>query len=69
MDDALTLPIFHNATLALALMDRANAHDDEIRAAVAQHVTASEALAKARRAHARGARVGPAFPKEDLAVL
>jgi hypothetical protein len=71
MADELTLPIFHNATLALALMDHANANDDDdaIRAAVDQRDDAREALQKARRAHARAVRLGPAYPKEDLAVL
>ena len=70
-DDGLKLPIFHDPTLALQLMDLTNSHedDDAIRHAVAERVAAAESLAKARRAHARAVRVGDAYPKEDLAVL
>jgi hypothetical protein len=70
-DDGLALPIFANASLALQLMDLTGQHedDDEVRSAHAERVAAAEALGKARRAHARAARVGAAYPKEDLAVL
>jgi hypothetical protein len=70
MDD-VTLPIFHRADLALALMEHAQAEndDDEVHAAVVQRASVVEALQNARRAHARAARVGPAYPKEDLAAL
>jgi hypothetical protein len=70
MDD-VKLPIFGNATLALALMDLTNTHEDgdEIRHALHERDTAREALGKARRAHARAVRVGAAHPKEDLAML
>jgi hypothetical protein len=66
-----TFPIFGDATLALALMDFADANqdDDEVRAAVDQRDAAREALQKAHRAHGRAVRVGDAYPKEDLAVL
>jgi hypothetical protein len=69
-DDRLTIPFFHRADLALQLMEHANAEsdDDEVHNAVVQRASAVEALQKARRAHARAARV-PTYPKEDLAVL
>jgi hypothetical protein len=67
----MELPIFHNPSLAMSLMNRTGTHDDddEIQAAVAWRFDAKEALAKARQAHTRAARVGPAFPPEDLARL
>jgi hypothetical protein len=67
----LTLPIFHDATLALALMDLTNTHedDDEVRRALDERDAAREALSRARRAHARVSRAKPQLPKEDIAVF
>jgi hypothetical protein len=70
-DNGLSLPVFHDPSLALALMDMTNSNedDDEIRHALHERDLAREGLLKARRAHARAVRAGGAFPKEDLAVL
>ncbi len=67
----MDLPIFGNPTLPLDLMEVAGVadDDDETRAAEAERFDAKAALGQARQAYTRAARVGPAFPPEDLARI
>jgi hypothetical protein len=71
MGDELTLPIFHDPSLAVALMDHADAHhdDDEVGAAVTRRAEARTTLQTARARVARAVRAGDAYPPEDLALL
>ena len=70
MDDPVTVPIFHNPALAVALMDHSGFIDDdgETQEAAAERFAAREALLETRRAHAMAARV-PGYPRKDLAAL
>jgi hypothetical protein len=70
MDDPVSLPIFHNPSLAVALLDYADAggDDHETQTAAAERFQAREALLETRRAHAMASRIA-IYPKKDLAVL
>ena len=63
------VPIFHNPSLAVALMNltETNDDDDETRTASTQRFDAKAALVEARGKHARATRIG--YAKEDLAGL
>jgi hypothetical protein len=70
MDDPVTVPFFGNATLAVQLLDYADAggDDPETQTASAERFQAREALLETRRAHAMASRIA-IYPKKDLAVL
>ena len=70
--DSLALPIFGNASLALALMDLDRPHedDDQVRAAVHERDAAREAARRKPDAPMRARFAwGLSYPKEDVAML